>query len=438
MKRLALAVTLLSLSFSVFSGAVFHPMGESLTYGETAHHQSLIEYTNNPAVGASSLGVMGWNMGFGGLTSFGLGLEVGPVDDLTNNVDALSEQLNAFSDDAPPSIQQVTDIKKNFDQFLIDAGESGYFQLHSAASMPFFPIVWSSYNTLGGSLVLDASAAFQAKLRILDRPIVFNPLEQGANQLETNTAAYVKFGAIAEISVGYSRPLLETSFGVFFGGVRAKYYQAGLRKTLIGISQLEDSTQTVEDELTRDADLQSGVGLDLGLMWTGENFRIGATFKNINSPTFKYDAIGLGCSSLDDGVLKDSCFIAASFANEVDLEETYVMDAQVTLAASLYSVSRNWVMSVAADTSPVNDPVANQLQWLTTSAAYATRSWIIPGVRIGYRKNLAGSQLDAVTAGVTLFKTLHVDGAYGLEQIDIDGASAPRMLQVNIGVDFLF
>jgi len=438
MKRLASAVTLLSLSFSVFSGAAFHPMGESLTYGETAHHQSLTAFTNNPAVGASSLGVMGWNIGFGGLSSFGLGLEVGPVDDLTKNVDALSEQLNAFSDDAPPSIPQVTEIKENFDQFLIDAGENGYFQLHSAMSVPFFPIVWSSYDTLGGSLVLDANAAFQAKLSILDRPIVFNQLEQGADQLETNTAAYLKFGAIAEFSVGYSRPLFETASGAFFGGIRAKYYQVGLRKTLIGISQLEDSTQTVEDELTRDVALQSGAGLDLGLMWAGENFRFGATFKNINSPVFKYDAIGVGCSSLDDGALKDSCFIANSFANEVDLEETYVMDAQVTLAASLYSNSRNWVMSVAADTSPVNDPVANQLQWLTTSAAYATRRWIIPGVRIGYRRNLVGSQLDAVTAGVTLFKVLHIDGAYGLEQIDIDGTSAPRMLQANIGVDFLF
>ena len=432
------AMILVSLSFSVFARPAFHPMGETLTYGETAHHQSLSAYTNNPSVGASSLGVMQWNIGFGGVSSFGVGLEVGPVDNLTENIDALSERLNAFSDDAPPLIEDVEAIKAEFDQFLIDAGETGYFQLHTALTVPVFPIVWSSYETLGGSIVLDANAAAIAKLSILDEPIIFNPLEQGANQLQTNSAAYIKLGAVAEASVGYSRPLFQTRAGAFYGGIRANYYQVGLRKTLIGMAQMEDSAETLEDELSRDVSVQTGVGVDLGLMWAGENFRLGTTFKNVNSPSFDYDPIGTDCLAMEEGALKDSCFIAKSFADEIDMEETYVMDPQMTVAASLYSDSRNWVLAVSADTSPVNDPVGNQVQWFTASAAYATRSWIIPGIRVGYRKNQAGSELSAVTAGLTLFKMLHVDGAYGLEQIEVDGSSAPRMVQVNVGIDFLF
>ena len=96
------------------------------------------------------------------------------------------------------------------------------------------------------------------------------------------------------------------------------------------------------------------------------------------------------------------------------------------------------MLNFAADTSPVHDPVANQLQWMTVSAAYATNNWIIPGVRVGYRKNLAGSQLSAATVGFTLFKTLHLDAAYGLETIDVDGQPQPRMAQLNLGLDLLF
>lgn len=438
MKRSLLTLCLFSASVAAQAGAAFHPSGENLTYGEVGNHQSLTAYGNNPATGAASLSSMDWNFGFGIVSSFGVGYEVGAVDNLTDRIDELSNRLNAFTDDNPPSIDDVNGIKADFDDFLIDAGENGYFQFNTAIHVPLFPLVWSSRDTLGGSLVLDANAAVQAQLRVLDRPIEYNPLEQGSKQLQTNSAVYLKLGAVAEGSLGYSRPLFEFDNGTLYGGLRAKYYQVGLRKTLIGLEQMDDSEQAVEDEADKDVTAKTGVGVDLGLMWVAQNYRLGATFKNVNSPSFEYDMIGNDCENMAEGPSKDSCFIARSFADEIDLEETYVMDAQVSVEASLYSDSKNWVLSVAADTSPVNDPVGNQIQWLTASAAYATPSFIIPGIRVGYRKNMAGSQLSAVTAGFTLFKFLHVDAAYGLESIVIDEEEAPRMLQANIGIDLLF
>jgi len=438
MKRSLLTLCLLSACVTAQAGAVFHPSGENLTYGEVANHQSLMAYTNNPATGASSLDNMDWNIGFGIVSSFGIGYEVGAVDNLTDNIDGLSDRLNAFTDDNPPSIDDVNSIKADFDDFLLDAGENGYFQINTAVHVPLFPLVWSSRETLGGSLVFDANLAAQAQLRVLDRPIEYNPLEQGSNQLQTNSAVYLKVGAVAEGSLGYSRPLFEFDSGTLYAGLKAKYYQVGLRKTLIGLSQMEDSEQAVEDEVDKDSETQNAVGVDLGLLWVSQNYRLGATFKNVNSPSFDYDVIGNDCENIAPGPSQDSCFIARSFADEIDMEESYVMDAQVSVEASLYSDSKNWVLSFAADTSPVNDPVGNQIQWMTASAAYATPSFIIPGIRVGYRKNMAGSELSAVTAGFTLFKFLHIDAAYGLESIVIDEEEAPRMLQANVGIDLLF
>jgi len=441
MKRSLLALSILSASFSVYADQAFHPAGENLTYGSTGNHQSLISYTNNPAVGSSALDKDDWYFGFGVVTSFGIGAEVGPVDNFTEQVDSLVTQIDEFTGE---SIDAVEAIKSEFDSFLLEAGDSGSAQINTALTVPLFPIVWSSRGTLGGSLVLDANIAALAQLSILDRPIEYNPLEQGTNILQTNTAAYIKVGAVGEASLGYSRPVIALDEGTLHVGVRGKYYQVGLSKTLVGLSEMQDGTEDVlNDELdnARDTDVQSGIGVDFGVLWTSRNYRLGSWVKNANSPSFKYAVIGRNC---DDPALfateeeQNGCYIAKSFANEIDLEENYVMDAQISVEGAVYNDSRNFVMSFSADTSPVNDPVGNQLQWATVSAGYATTSWIIPGIRAGYRKNLAGSQLSAVTAGVTLFKTVHLDAAYGLETIDVDGNAAPRMVQLNVGVNLLF
>jgi len=440
MKRSLLTLAILGTSLSIHAAPVFLPAGESLTYGDNGNHQSLSAYTSNPAVGASSLGMSSWNFGMGApISSIGIGAEVGPVDNMADQLDSLQVQLDGFETAANP-IEAANDIKTEFDAFLLDAGEKGYLGVSVGLSVPFMPLVWSSAETLGGSLVFDSNIGVQAKLSILDSPIEFNALAEGADQLQTNSAAYIKLGAVSETSLGYSRPVFEYGDGQLYAGLRAKYYQVGLTKTLVGVSQLEGADAAINDkveEVQDDFQPDTGVGVDLGLMWVTPKYRVGATFKNVNSPSFDYDPVGLDCES-KTGPSQDSCYIAKSYADEIDTEESYVMDAQVSVEGALYNSSRDLVLNVAADTSPVHDPVANEIQWFTASAAYATSNWIIPGVRVGYRKNLAGSALSAATAGLTLFKTLHLDVAYGLETIDVDGEAQPRLTQLNLGLDLLF
>jgi len=439
MKRSLLTLALFGASLSLTAAPVSIPVGESLTYGDTGNHQSLSAYTNNPAVGATSLGMTSWNFGMGApISSVGIGYEVGPVDSMAQKVDDLSSRLNGF-DSATSGIDEVNAIKTEFDDFLIEAGNNGYLGLNVGMQVPFLPIVWSSAETLGGSLVFDSNLGVQAKLAILDSPIEYNPLDS-ENPLQTNTAAYIKLGAVSETSLGYSRPIFESGGGQLYAGLRAKYYMVGLTKTLVGIAQMDNAEAAINNKVKDVQDNfqpETGVGVDLGLMWVSTGYRLGATFKNVNSPSFNYDTVGEGCAT-KTGVEQDSCYIAKSYANEIDTKEKYVMDAQVTVEGAFYNSSRNLVVNFSADTSPVHDLVANDVQWVSASAAYATSSWIIPGVRVGYRKNLAGSQLSAATVGFTLLKLLHLDAAYGLETIDVDGTPQPRMAQVNLGLDLLF
>ncbi|NOX43775.1 MAG: hypothetical protein GXP19_08615 [Gammaproteobacteria bacterium] len=121
------------------------------------------------------------------------------------------------------------------------------------------------------------------------------------------------------------------------------------------------------------------------------------------------------------------------------------MKPQVRLEGALFSSNQNWVFGVAVDANAINDPIGQEYQWATVSAAYATDSFLRPGFRVGYRANLAGNKLSYITTGLTLFKSFNLDIAYGLEDVEIekndltsvDGTVA-RSIIVNIGLEVTF
>ncbi len=437
MKRLLLLGGLLGAMMPVSASPVFQPMGSNLTFGSSSNMQSLLGYVNNPAAPAMSLQAQKWNFGMGILSSIGTSVEVGPVDNYADEIEALGDELEAFNNSTTKSQSQANAIRDRFNSFLQDAGENGYMNLGIAAEVPLFPLVYSSRAFLGGSLVFDANVSAVVKMSVLDSPIEYNQLAPDEAKLETNTALYLKTAQVGELSLGYSRQLWTGDAGSLSAGLRASYYLLGLRKTVVGVAVADNVTQLMEDERDKSTDYQSGYGVDLGLLWQARNYRIGTTLRNVNSPSFDYDPIGVDCGALS-GASQDSCLIAQSYANEIDLRETYVMDPQGNVELAYFSDSRNWVISATVDTNPVNDPLANQYQWAVIGAGYATSSWWIPGFRVGYRKNLAGSQLSYATLGLTLFKMLNIDAAYGLETIEIDQSQAPRSVMINAGLEVLF
>ena len=77
-------------------------------------------------------------------------------------------------------------------------------------------------------------------------------------------------------------------------------------------------------------------------------------------------------------------------------------------------------------------------QWVSVGAGFASDNWWLPGARIGARKNMVGTKLTYVTAGITVFNIVNLDLATTTETIKVDGDTVPRGLILNIGSQVLF
>lgn len=93
-------------------------------------------------------------------------------------------------------------------------------------------------------------------------------------------------------------------------------------------------------------------------------------------------------------------------------------------------------MHAELDANPVEDPMRDRYQWLTLTAGYAADSWWLPSARIGMSRNLAGTKLGYLNAGVTVMKFLNIDVATTLDTVMLDGNKMMRGLNVRLGVQF--
>lgn len=422
-------ITSLLLLFSPVLNAdsVFHASGSNLSSGPISQVPSLLAEMNNPASGAVSTHFGRKTFGFGLLSSFGVSAEVGQVDNFLGDLDRLADQLDR--DDL--TYDQANNLINEFQVLLVKMGDVGYVTTNAAVHAPLFPMVMKAF---GGALVFDINGSAQVRLRVLDSPLAF---DQISSSLETNTSLYIKGASVIEGSVGYSRRLFDTPFGKLFTGVRAKYFSVGLTKSVVGLTESGNTNDELGDRVGKDFATSNAIGVDVGLMLVSNHFSVGATVNNINQPSFNYAPVGQNCASLTGGRQND-CYSALSFANEINLNETHVFALQTRLESSFYSAGRSWMLSASMDVNPVNDPVGNELQWLTGSATLAPNSWFWPGMRLGYRSNLVGSQLSYATAGLTLFKIFSLDMAYGLESVQIEGDTLPRGVAVNLGLELSF
>lgn len=422
-------ITSMILLFSPILNAdsVFHASGSNLSSGPTSQVPSLLAEMNNPASGAVSTHFGRKSFGFGLLSSFGVSAEIGQVDNFLDDLDRLADQLDR--DDL--TYDEANDLINEFQVLLVKMGDVGYITTNAAIHAPLFPLVLKAF---GGALVFDINGSAQARLRVLDSPLAF---DQVSSSLETNTSLYIKGASVIEGSVGYSRRLLDTPFGKLFSGVRAKYYSVGLTKSVVALTETGSTDDEIEDRIGKDFSSSNAIGVDVGLMLVSNHFSVGATVNNVNQPSFNYAPVGQNCAAMTGGKQND-CYSALSFANEIDLNETHAFGMQTRLEASLYSSSRAWMLAASMDANPVYDPVGNEIQWLTGSAVLAPNSWLWPGLRVGYRSNLSGSQLSYATAGLTLFKIFSLDMAYGLESVKIEGETLPRGVAVNLGLELSF
>jgi hypothetical protein len=283
--------------------------------------------------------------------------------------------------------------------------------------------------------VIHTDIIFTSLFDANDDVIVNSPTGQNVNfNIDSDSTLLVRAAAVAEISVGYGAKLFPLPLGELYFGVRGKYYRVGLIQLneRLGDSLTTNSTnsQNSFDNIgDQDFSDSTGYGIDVGVLWHMANLQLGATIENLNEPSFEYEPIVFAGSNYKTN---------SPVIQELQSLSSYTMAKQLKFEASLNSESKLFALNASLDANSVTDPFGDEYQWAVANLSFNINSWFLPDLRVGYRANLAGSELSYATAGISAFKILTVDVAYGLDEVVIDGETAPRSFAANLGVQFSF
>ncbi|ADZ90259.1 conjugal transfer protein TraF [Marinomonas mediterranea] len=429
MKKGLLLATSLASSISFAASPIYQPTGSSFTLGTSVNKRALSTALYNPA--APFLMVNNkdgdrFRMGLFGPMAFGY--EFGQVDSLEEKIDELDETLDKeleTAEDVDKALRDVNELISSMDE---NATGKGMF----SSQIPLFPMIYRSPQY--GAFMFDASLTGLVKGSFLAEEA-----EIQGKSIQTQSSVYVKDGADLNLSFGYSKDIWANQYGMLVGGAKLHAHYLTLGKALLVLQEDDDIGDEFSDSLEDNQESTFGVGLDVGAIWVAENYQLGLTATNLNEPEFDYGIIGQNCSSLT-GTQIDNCVVAAQFASrgEIASSETHVMERQVTIDGAVALSDKQWTLATSYDLFEVNDFVGDQYQWAVISASYYGDSNWAPGFRIGYRKNMAGSELSYANLGMSLFKRFSMDLAYGLETIKVDGTEAPRSLNLSLGFQTAF
>ncbi len=423
----AVAATVL-VSGSALAAPRFHDAGPNLTLGGAPIGWTTLSSVRNPAASEFAI-APGATFRTAIVGSLGVSAEVGDVDNFIDDIDRLIDAL----DEDNLSLAEGNALANEFNDLLPVIGRDGYLTVQAGMQVPLFPII---VRTGVGVFTLDANLSAQAGLSVLDSPVTYNPVRE---ELETSTSLYIKGVRLTELSLGYARPVWQNGNNSLVVGGRLKYLQAAMSKQVIALETVgdDDAEDVVRDSWDENERTSSNLTADLGVVFAGANYRIGLTLANLTEPEFDYGRIGADCDKLT-GNAQFNCYTAASFADRINLSETWTLERLATAEAAFLFANGAGSVSISVDLNEVNDPVGAPNQWLAAAVAYMPESTWVPGARVGYRKNLAGSELSMITAGLSFFKRVHLDVAYGLESTKVDGNSVPRVFAFNLGIETSF
>ena len=469
-------ICLLAAAVPALSAPMYQPNGANLTYGDVRHPRSLLASPSNPAAGVANLDADTERKRRGAFAAGVLGLEYGDVGNLFDTIDDLAESF-APSDTARfaelgVSLQNIDianpDLRGLLETALVQVGvqetladvieSEGYGRLFVAADVPYsvgtellggawnFDFNYSAVSTVFSVAqpieAFDVDAALAElqngfNLTPGDAPELFE-LTGGVNlridpsdgsvalTLENDTFLLTKAGEVTTFSGGYSRTVKTSDAGRLHVGGKVQIYRVGLVRVGARFGDLTDSEELFD--AIRDARFKysMGLGLDVGALWVSDNYQLGATLTNINEPSFNYTEIST--ADLTDQTI----------TNFIEPDRTYKMERQLKLEASAFTSDHKWSVNMAVDTNAIKDPVGFEHQWFTLSGGVETGKWWLPSVRVGYRKNLAGTELDYLSLGVTLLKLVNLDVASTLDTVEIDDMTLPRGVMASIGFEVAF
>jgi hypothetical protein len=243
--------------------------------------------------------------------------------------------------------------------------------------------------------------------------------------------------------VGYSRGWFDSAQvkeygGQLYAGVKLAVYSVKLSKQVFLLQKLDgkDISDVISDEYDRNSQSTTAPGLDLGVIWAADDYRVGATLFNINQPSFDYGPIGENCTSRqENSVERANCEAAADFAQvrgDIKARESHKKAAYISVDGTYYWLPNAW-SSASLDLAAYDDFVGTQNQWLHIASEYQPTTQWLPIIRGALQKNFAGSKLTQMALGIE-FKGISLDLAFALDKTQIDGSQLPRSLGISLAI----
>ena len=485
LRRISLTALCALLVISTASaGPIYQPPGSNLTFGDVTHGLRVQSASSNPAAAAAdrarSQGISNRGLVF----SAAAGLEYGNVQELFDLYDEITGAYRPSEPDVPagpgqnPDPDNGIDIGRIIDEIdpdlraTIDAiaqelvsqaavlgiiAAEGYARAWVSADVPLVlngnlwggtwttGVNWSGSSKAFGATVpleFDVDEALDELARALDdfiNDVVPNPPPQVALSpdvllnidpasrnvivlLDTDSSLITKATQTTEVNLGYSRESWSSGSGSLYLGAEAKLYLMRLSRFAARFGDITDSEELFDAIDNAEFRSDQGVGMDLGALWVANNYQLGVQWTNINEPEFKYPEI-------DIEPFRDTQIIEA-----IQRDQIFTMESQVKLEGSVFTSNRRWSAHVGFDANAATDALGDDYQWATLSAAWTRPdSFWLPNVRLGWRQNLAGTELGYVSLGATMFRYINIDIASALDTVRISGTELPQGVMGSIG-----
>ena len=467
--RLGIAFAAAAMSAAPFSVVASPALlsGPQSTLGNVSSRQSLLSVNANPAAGQLVLHKkrkIRWSYVHGPV----LGFELGDIDNVLDEYDLLSDELDVLDENDLSSEEEITALANQFDDFLLGLSSDPVLSVDGNVHAPGLPLVFRS-EMLKGVIAIDFAYSLGAGAQLIGDTIEAVEDGDGGFEADTNTALNVFLATVVTTSVGYSYDLgnpfsgtkdnekwsFERLDGRLLVGGTLNLYNVTMATALEGILNVdeEDEDDDVSDSVLdsdENEEDSTALGLDLGALWVADNYQVGMTWSNINEPDFDKPDPSSNCTA-KTGSDFSNCVLATELeaSGRIDFNGSFTMESQLSIEGALTHSNKHWVVASALDLNEVEGLSGGDHQWLSVSASYFSDSIWVPSARLGYRVNLAGSELSYAGFGLTLFGGVNLDLGVALESIDTggdeteegeldDGDSIPRSAYVSLGVEHRF
>jgi hypothetical protein len=476
----AFSVVVIFLCLSSNKGALadIQPRSAGLNYS-----QKSLSNAGNPAAAALVVARKDPHVMTGGSIELGAGIEYGNLDELFAKLDELAILFNPPGEDdsgveLPPTpenpnkdfqwedlFQEYPELEERLDIIITKVANTagllaliaaeGYGKAEATSNASFV----LNEDFYGGTLLmgmaykgnskavgifdnisLDAEQAKEVLKTIPsfseDDPIqeldlsggislFYNPANQQVKMsVDNDSLLLIKAVKIAQFSLSYSRLAYHSDAGDLYWGVKPTFYRVGLTHANTRIGDITDTEALFEDIQNASFIYENGYDADLGIVWAADHYQLGASITSI----FEHE--------YDFPEFEKSNFQSQSILSQLEQQSTYVMERQLKLEAGIYTDERQWSLHAELDANPVFDPMNDEYQWFTLTAGYAADSWWLPSARIGMSRNLAGTGLGFINAGITMMKFINLDVASTLDTVTLDGTELRRGINVRLGVQF--